>query len=59
MKPGRRYAPPAAQYRGYGGLAFDGTHLWQADAYGSGIYKLNPADCTVLAITTIKLISRR
>lgn len=41
--------PPTAQYGGYGGLAFDGTYLWQADSYGGGIYKLNTADCSVIS----------
>ncbi len=41
--------PPTAQYGGYGGLAFDGTYLWQADSYGGGIYKLNTADCSVVS----------
>jgi len=44
-----RYTPPVAQYDGYGGLTYDGSYLWQADAYGGGIYKLNPSDCSVVS----------
>jgi uncharacterized repeat protein (TIGR01451 family) len=41
--------PPVAQYNGYGGLAFDGTDLWEADFYGGGVYRIDPAGCGVLA----------
>jgi streptogramin lyase len=40
--------PPVAWHEGYGGLAFDGTYLWQADAYGGGIYQLDPTDCSIV-----------
>jgi hypothetical protein len=43
------YTPPAAQHSGYGGLTFDGTHLWEADAYGGGIYQLRMSDAGVVS----------
>jgi hypothetical protein len=44
-----RCSPPAASFRGYGGLTFDGTYLWEADSYGGGIYKLRTSDCSVVS----------
>ena len=44
-----KYTPPAAKYNGYGGLTYDGTYLWEADAYGSGIYKLSLLSCSTIS----------
>ena len=41
--------PPVAKYNGYGGLTYDGTYIWEADSYGSGIYKLDPLDCSLIS----------
>ena len=43
------YTPPAAQHSGYGGLTFDGDYLWEADAYGGGIYQLRMSDASVVS----------
>jgi streptogramin lyase len=40
--------PSIAQFSGFGGLTFDGTSVWHADAYGGKIYKLNPIDCSII-----------
>jgi len=43
------YTPPTAQHSGYGGLTFDGTYLWEADAYGGGIYRLSTSDAALIS----------
>jgi len=43
------YKPSIANIDRYGGLTFDGTCLWVADSSGSGIYKLDPSDCSIIS----------
>ena len=43
-----KYIPSIANIDRYGGLTFDGTCLWVADSCGSGIYKLEPSNCSIV-----------
>ena len=50
MKGTVLYNCKPAKYNNYSGLTYDGTYLLNADAYGSGIYKLNTSDCSIVSI---------
>jgi hypothetical protein len=43
-----KYMPPISHYDQYGGLTYDGSHLWQVDRYEGKLYKLNPSDCSII-----------
>lgn len=45
----RKYMPPVSQYDSYGGITYDGSHLWQVDRYEGKLYKLNPSDCSIIS----------